>query len=657
MADVEVDLSPISGDEEKLYDLLKDAWERARVRFQKDGDDAYAFKEDGKVNLLGARGFLMDEMKSCCSANDKWDDTLFVVWKEGGSTKRVQHFKYSSEHGKSTGVAILTLGLHKYKLDYHHKDGYTTNLSKLSSYPGANAEGQDARYRALMPTGDGVDTIRDNNKNNKQDADEEVKGGNYSINIHYGGSSKDGPGGWSSGCQVIFNWANYRSFIKLIESDATIEGSKNNEMAPKGTGDRPLIYCLVEGSFLKQPGGKWVFPLPPHEPCHADAHYQANEGGGRGFYPIGWNRIWHGGVHLPGQGEVRCAADGKIVAARMFPSDPSPVGGGTSRAFVLVQHTLPLKDRSDQPLTAKVWTLYYHLAETPEWDGTSKPTKIRWLDALQAGYDPSAATDKKYLRILTDEDAGGLNVRATAGGSTKVTFADGTTRIAKGVLAEYTGGTPIPKWAPIKHEGKTGFVYSTGGRVELVDGTAYEKVGKMLEGEAVSLDIPVACEEVIGFVGKENGEDTLHFEVWSEQPLDLKPFAEKPFEVIKDPDDDPVVDVASLIQRLDTSYSITSWAWGTSIDAAEIKANAAKTRHLLIDHYSEWAADQWDRLKEAPWNLTDAALQTAKTTIERLQFWKALEGADGMPASPRLVSYHPITFVKTIQAEIDRQKG
>ncbi|MFK4076408.1 hypothetical protein ACI2KX_22045 [Ectopseudomonas khazarica] len=82
-----------------------------------------------------------------------------------------------------------------------------------------------------------------------------------------------------------------------------------------------------------------------------------------GYYPLGANGLWHGGVHFDSgtgamldQSEIRCIADGEVIAYRIdqqYPmtpygavnqpgSGPAPVGAKYSTGFVLVKHRLEL---------------------------------------------------------------------------------------------------------------------------------------------------------------------------------------------------------------------------------------------------------------------------------------------------------------------------
>ncbi|MGF6092795.1 hypothetical protein [Pseudomonas sp. 18173] len=101
-----------------------------------------------------------------------------------------------------------------------------------------------------------------------------------------------------------------------------------------------------------------------------------------GYYPLGRNGMWHGGVHFDSGTtgpdaltQVRCLADGEVVAYRVPERTPLstfyPEAGGTLEApfasgFVLVRHHLqaPKMDgSSDEPPGLTFYSLYMHLED------------------------------------------------------------------------------------------------------------------------------------------------------------------------------------------------------------------------------------------------------------------------------------------------------
>ena len=130
-----------------------------------------------------------------------------------------------------------------------------------------------------------------------------------------------------------------------------------------------------------------------------------------GFFPIGVNGQWHGGVHfgretgttLDQDGGLRCIADGEVIAYRI--DDAYPTVEYSSRApakystgFVLVRHRLQLPpapraseeaagdDVASQPAEPSLvlYSLYMHLQD---WQGYAKDTESTrpdfWGDAKE----------------------------------------------------------------------------------------------------------------------------------------------------------------------------------------------------------------------------------------------------------------------------------
>lgn len=202
-------------------------WSMSDFRFD-DGD--------GRVNLLGVRGFSKDTMAPCTNTNRAWDDTCFVLWQSDGD-KHVESYYLNTEQNivdpaedALGGKSYLVNGTHRYRLGFH-KD-----------------------TRALEPAST-VQTLWDKNQNF---VDDDSPGGPQwidSINIHFGGNGTT-PTGWSLGCQTIRNQADYDAFLTRIERDTSIVGAIDNRFAPRPArdGTRVLIYTLVDGSRLAEPG-------------------------------------------------------------------------------------------------------------------------------------------------------------------------------------------------------------------------------------------------------------------------------------------------------------------------------------------------------------------------------------------------------------------
>jgi Putative peptidoglycan binding domain len=230
--------------ESELYDHLRGVIEDALRSHRQENEASCArfgwpmsdfrFEDaDGRVNLLGVRGFAKDTMEPCTSTATAWDDTLFVVYRLNGQ-KHVESYYLNTEQNlvdkaedPQGGKSFLVNGTHRYRLGFHKGE-----------------------QRALEPESF-VQTLYDKNQNS---VDDDQPGGPQwisSINIHFGGNGST-PTGWSLGCQTIRNQADYDAFRTRVESDTSIIGSIDNEFAPrpKQDGTRVLIYTLVDGRCL-----------------------------------------------------------------------------------------------------------------------------------------------------------------------------------------------------------------------------------------------------------------------------------------------------------------------------------------------------------------------------------------------------------------------
>lgn len=474
--------------EAQLYDHLLQVWRRARRRFGHEGDSVYEFQEqNGRVNLIGARGFRRDTMKPCVNTANTWDDTMFAVYKDAAGQKKVRTFTLSTEPNTEGGVSFLKVGMHKYWLNYHKKSKPKVSLADhVTNWPGSNAQ-----YRALNPLG-GVSTFLDNDGDLQQDTGESDES-DAAINVHYGGAG-DSPSGWSKGCQVIKTWADYRAFIELVESDHSVKGSVNNELAskPSSDGTRAVIYLLVEGSELRPVGLSY-----PAEGERAGALYQLNEGGEGGFFPIGANNFWHGGVHLDTDEPICAIADGRLVAYRINQAPLSAALGGQSlefsNGFALVRHELT----TPKGTAIRFFSLYMHLLPL---DGYTDEQRQK----------PPAFLVRRRFFVAS----AGLNVRENGSGTTvlrtlakdaELTFKEPHLVAPNGALADGWFELADGGWVRVRPGGDNPTV-----RCET-------QLGAATVDAVVAADLPIAAGEILGYPGPYlTRPATVHFEIFTD---------------------------------------------------------------------------------------------------------------------------------------------
>ena len=130
---------------------------------------------------------------------------------------------------------------------------------------------------------------------------------------------------------------------------------------------------------------------------HVTRYYSRVETRNGGIFPIGVNRSWHGGVHLPVRASNPCvyaAASGTIVAARV--SSNSTTDGHArfgSQCFVLIRHAVYVQTEVDPNGTGPndrrinygadpiyVFTLYMHLRAAQEGAATTEALNPPWFN-------------------------------------------------------------------------------------------------------------------------------------------------------------------------------------------------------------------------------------------------------------------------------------
>lgn len=71
-------------------------------------------------------------------------------------------------------------------------------------------------------------------------------------------------------------------------------------------------------------------------------HDEIENSAGGGFFPLGANNLWHGGVHLsmPAGSVIKAPIDGRIVAMRLDPDPARHRGAYGSANFILIEHEI-----------------------------------------------------------------------------------------------------------------------------------------------------------------------------------------------------------------------------------------------------------------------------------------------------------------------------
>ncbi|RIA35180.1 putative chitinase [Ectopseudomonas oleovorans] len=273
--------------------------------------------------------------------------------------------------------------------------------------------------------------------------------------------------------------------------------------------------------------GDWCYPCKASA-GHVLQHLTVLSKAKAGFYPIGGNGLWHGGIHLDrgtsdafDQSRVNCMTHGEVVAYRIdgeYPVStyagrpPLQVRAPFSTGFVLVRHTLQPKvsatadESKPRPPTLTLYSLYMHLKC---WKDYQQDEKLERPTFWGSGI------------YIVNTRTGELNVRSEASGSAPVVgkLSKGAHIRASGEgvflkLEQVISDNDEPALTPMEDGSLPGYVSSS-------FLTAQSEPKAM--GSVVLLDppVPIKAGDLIGHVGKYQNQsdgspqELLHLEVFS----------------------------------------------------------------------------------------------------------------------------------------------
>lgn len=246
----------------------------------------------------------------------------------------------------------------------------------------------------------------------------------------------------------------------------------------------------------------WAYPFKTADATSKEVtdpqlYFDALAKAKNGFYPMGANGIWHGGVHfddntatLLNQSEVRCVADGEVIAYRIddqYPvspygpvlhsSGPNTIGAKYSTGFVLVKHRLILPPvptatppaggsaTALTPVTAETmpegltfYSLYMHLLDWTSYQAPNAPKPPSFLAPHQHSVKNSATDPQLGLRVRKLPSGGSTEVLALLPKGCKVTLGEASTTSPHWKqLVSVEEGTAVPALP----NGTVGWVYAS----------------------------------------------------------------------------------------------------------------------------------------------------------------------------------------------------
>ncbi len=577
--------------EEEKYDICKTAIESASKVFGNENNADFSFqKEELRVNLLSVRGF--KDGAKVTSRNDVFDDILYVIYINGGK-KHVDEYAISTEFGTS-GTALLVEGQYRYWLGNHLSSKYPNNQPLKNGYAGGK------NYRALKINQiEGATVLRDSNRDLSQNENEKIEKNNYSINIHYGGE-KENTSNWSLGCQVIRGWENFKAVIKTIESDHSIIGTINNELAekPATDGTRYVVYTLIKGEEFEKSFNTGVrFPVELTEGANEfnneniKSYYNHTEKETEGgYFPVGSNTLWHGGLHIfKDEGtEIFACMPGKVIAGRLTDDATLSTGPFGHRNFLLLEHTVKEK---------KCFSLYMHLKDNPLNDSDEFVKKVKWLQG--AG--------KKSFKITGNT----RNYRSSPDSSIDTNKLGS---LNKGDLVDFVeDATPAP-WKKVKlSDGSEVFLHCDSKYVEECASAGVDKdlLESLKKGDVVKIDKEIKAGDLLWKMGKYGPKDEqkglVHWEIFSEENL------------VADGDESEPAIEDKKPEGVSTGYTSAKGVKVRGVTGpAKAKEGQAVTCIVTKIDYSDAPATELDKIK---WDITiDGIASACSTTGYKLEY-------------------------------------
>lgn len=217
----------------------------------------------------------------------------------------------------------------------------------------------------------------------------------------------------------------------------------------------------------------WSFPFKPREgKLDPIQHLTAMAKAGGGYYPIGKNGQWHGGIHFDDktaavfdQSQVCCIADGEVIAYRIDRNYPKNLylnssknifSAAFSRCFVLVKHRLEVPELPARegitpipPPSLTFFSLYMHLLDWDSYSKTGAPTAPAFIGETLYKVKPNKATDSvRGLRVRETPPPGQVVAILPKGSKAKLGEAHSLHEKWRKLLA-VVGGQALPANAAI----------------------------------------------------------------------------------------------------------------------------------------------------------------------------------------------------------------
>lgn len=348
-----------------------------------------------------------------------------------------------------------------------------------------------------------------------------------------------------------------------------------------------------------------------------NAYFAACEGDVGGYFPIGANRLWHGGVHFPSGANSRqiyAMANGRVVAARI---DNGSVNTSQvclafrySRCFVLIKHQVHVRQSANAN------------------------------DEIDYGDNSTETIYSLYMHTAP------LNVQLNDDGTFTENYTSYPAWFNHHMIDYATANNGASDPAP-----RSGEIFYPNQPVCLGDW------------------LGTTGNYVIGFDGASpNYGPTLHLEVFT--TADVSTFGNSPWSDAAHRVDDTTEDLVCDLSVLNAWLADTG---NPGIDALDIRNALTNMRQIAVKHRSEWSIENREQLSNQivvgqpaqPVDTADVVSQYQfETNIQPLCFHTQMvaAGADANIVGPYLNNphvwhIHPLEFMRWMNERVDRHES
>lgn len=377
-----------------------------------------------------------------------------------------------------------------------------------------------------------------------------------------------------------------------------------------------------------------------------------------GFYPLGENSLWHGGIHLkvPVGSTILAPFEGTIVAARLAEQDTNHYG---SANFILMKHaitgfdlalTQPNSEKPgwiDKSILYHFYSLYMHLSPESLDISNNNIKNVAWIKNLTEPIELIGSVGKNGTNYRDD-------VRLVQNLLKRCNCYDG-------IVDNFCG--------PKTEEALLAFQSNPDQSIEPGD-PAWKKlvddymntnelreriVSQLKSGDVTPLNINVATGDALWTSGEyfddAKQEGILHWEIFSEENL----FPE--WTTVEDSEDGYHLNCPSILSE--ATHLDETFTTGEPLDREDVlnfyKNNPAaeKVRQYVCKFHNEWAINPDTSLKkiESVFDIDGLAEQI----IPYLWWESAQQKNVALPSSPKVYHYNPIAFLSALESAFKPQ--